>query len=137
MKKIFTLLILSFSCTVFAQENVIIDVKMPCGVTGTPACVVQTDTSGLPAPTLQASEPTFTPDFTLINISAPQLTFVFPFQQTSCNQAGVTRTVNGRSLTLQVDYCKAATVVNDVASLIAYFLTAGYLIFLAFKPRGD
>jgi hypothetical protein len=137
MKNLFPVLMFAFSFAAFAQETVIIDVQMPCGVVGTPACVVEADTSGLPTPTLQASDATLTPDFSLINIAAPSLTFVFPFQKASCSQAGVTRTVNGRSVTLQVDYCKAAAVVNDVASLLAYFLTAGYLIFLAFKPRGD
>lgn len=137
MKKFYSVLILTFSFSAFAQENVIVDVQMPCGVDGTPACVVQADLAGLPAADLETEEPTLTPDFSLINISAPSLSFVFPFQKVSCSQAGVTRTVNGRSVTLQVDYCKAAAVVNDVASLLAYFLTAGYLIFLAFKPRGD
>lgn len=126
-----------FSTIVFSQETVVVDVQMPCGVSGTPACVVEIDTAGLPSPALSASEASVSPDFNLINIVAPSLTFVFPFQQVSCNQAGVTRTVGGRSVTLQVNYCKVAAIVNDVASLLAYFFTAGYLIFLAFKPRGD
>jgi hypothetical protein len=134
--KIF-LIMFAFPFLAFSQETVVVDVQMPCGVEGTPACVVEVDSSSLPSPTLDASAPTLTPDFSLISIAAPSINFVFPFQQVSCNQQGITRTVNGRSVTLQVNYCKVASVVNDVASLLAYFLTAGYLIFLAFKPRGD
>lgn len=133
----FIVILIAFPAILYAQESVVVDVQMPCGVEGTPACVVEVDSSSLPSPALAASEPSLTPDFSLINIVAPSLTFVFPFQQVSCNQSGITRTVGGRSVTLQVNYCKVAAIVNDVASLLAYFFTAGYLIFLAFKPRGD
>lgn len=135
--KLFKMIFFIFPIFAFAQESVTIDVHMPCGVPGTPPCIFEPDVTALPAPALSASEPTLSPDFSLINIAVPSLTFAFPFQQVSCNQAGVTRTLNGRSVTLQIDYCKVANVVKDVASLLAYFLTAGYLIFLAFKPRGD
>lgn len=123
-----------------AQEEggtVTVDVQMPCGVAGTPPCAVEIDSSSLPSPVLSASEPTISPDFSIISIVAPSLTFTFPFQNVSCSVIGVSRTVLGRSTLLTIDYCKVANVINDVASILAYFLTAGYLIHLAFKPRGE
>lgn len=121
-----------------AQDSTVVDVNMPCGVAGTPPCKVEADTSGLPSAALSASDASLSPDFSIISIAAPSLSFAFPFQKVSCNQTAPTASLaGGRSVTLSVDYCKVAGVVNDVASILAYVLTAGYLINLAFRPRGE
>lgn len=122
-----------------AQDSTIVDVNMPCGVAGTPACKVEIETSALPSPALTASSASISADFSLINIAAPTLSFAFPFQQIACNNVGKTSAnlSHGRVVSLDVDYCKVSNVYNDVASLLAYVLTAGYLINLAFRPRGE
>ena len=142
MKPIFqraapALLITFMAGAAHAQTETVI-VNMPCGVAGTPACVVEVDPSGLPSAALEASAASLSPDFSLINIATPSLSFAFPFQKQGCNQtAPAVNLSGGRSVALTVDYCKVANVFNDVASLLAYILTAGYLIHLAMKPRGE
>jgi hypothetical protein len=120
-----------------AQESTTVIVQMPCGVAGTPPCDVQLDATGLVSPALAASDASLNPNFNLISIAAPSLSFAFPFQNTGCTVTSPTRSVMGRSTSLGIDYCKVSGVVIDVASILAYFLTAGYLIHLAFKPRGE
>ena len=132
----FTLFVLLLICSnLYAQETVTVDVQMPCGVAGTPACFVQMDSSGIPSAELNISDPVINPDFSIINILTPAFEFTFPFQKTSCNVQSVTQTILNRPSPLNIDYCKFANIVNDVCSIMAYFITAGYLINLVFKSR--
>lgn len=139
MKTFFCLLFLALTSTAFAQDTTTtVEVDMPCGVAGTPACIFEADTSNLPPPDLSVDDATSSFDSSLISIAGHELTFVFPFQKTSCSVSSESVSMRtGPSLSLPVDYCKAANVFNDIASVIAYVLTAGYLINLAFKPRGE
>lgn len=138
MNKLVYLVFFVLSSAAYSQETTTVEVDMPCGVAGTPACIFEADTSNLPSPDLTVDDAESTFNSSLINIASNELTFTFPFQKTSCSVAAESVSLRtGPSLSMPVDYCKAANVFNDIASVIAYVLTAGYLINLAFKPRGE
>jgi hypothetical protein len=136
--KTFILALLLYASAVQAQDSTTVNVEMPCGVAGTPACIFEPVTTDLGPSSLTVEDASTTFNSSLISIAGHEISFAFPFQKTSCSQPAETADfVNGPSVSLSVDYCKVANVYNDVASILAYVLTAGYLINLAFKPRGE